>query len=209
VTPNELAAELGVPGIRVRNWLRRNRPRGEDDKWTRWELTSADEEAIRDAFAARALAVSAAGSLERDWFWEGNVQAAIARDLEKKGWFIEFLADTARRGRGDDIRARKGRQVLRVEVKGWPTTGYADPRRANEVKRTQPSTQAGHWYSQALLRAVRDLGRHPGDLAAIGLPDWPRFRRLFADTEEPLERLGIGVFFVSEDGRVSEALRPH
>jgi hypothetical protein len=31
---------------------------------------------------------------------------------------------------------------------------YANPSRTSETKRAKPSTQAGHWYSQALLRGV-------------------------------------------------------
>jgi hypothetical protein len=97
--------------------------------------------------------------------------------------------------------------VLRVEVKGWPTKGrYADPARAGEIKRTQPSTQAGHWFSQALLHVMRDLGRHRGDLVAIGLPDWPRVRSLLVDVEQPLRRLGVGVYLVGEDGSVEARL---
>jgi hypothetical protein len=144
---------------------------------------------------------------DKDWYWEGNIQTAIATHLRADGWTIEHLSDTARREHGDDIRARRDGVVLRVEVKGWPTKGYADPRRAAEQKRTRPSTQAGHWYSQALLRSLRDLGLHPGELTAIGLPVSPRFHALLADTEAPLRRLGIGIYFVAEDGTVTSPLR--
>ena len=202
-----LAAELGVHQMKVRQWLRRNRPRPASQKWARYELSDADAEAVRQAFAARAAAIAVPPE-ERDWFWEGNVQSRIGSHLEQSGWAVEHLADTASGARGDDIRARRGSDVLRVEVKGWPSEDYANPSRASETKRTKPSTQAGHWYSQALLRAVRDLGRHPGDLAAIGLPDWPRFRKLLDDTRVPLQRLGIGLFFVAEDGAVKAALAP-
>ena len=93
-----------------------------------------------------------------------------------------------------------------MEVKGWPTVGYADPARASETKRTRPSTQAAHWYSQALLHVVRDLGKYPDDLVAIALPDWPRFRNLVGETEAPLRRLGVSVLFVREDGSVERRI---
>jgi hypothetical protein len=202
-----LAAELGVHQMRVRQWLRRHRPRPESQKWMRYELSEGDAAAVRAAFAARAAAVAIPPE-DRDWFWEGNVQIRIADYLEGTGWLIEHTADTASGERGDDIRARRGADVLRVEVKGWPSEDYANPSRASEKKRTRPSTQAGHWYSQALLRAIRDLGRHPDDLAAIGLPDWPRFRRLLDDTRAPLARLGVGVYFVATDRSVDEAMAP-
>jgi hypothetical protein len=223
MTPDELAAQLGYSGKTIRAWLRGFRPRDESAKHTLWSLTIEDEAAVRRAFAekqsgvgryfARAAEIEAPVapvlSADRDWYWEGNVQAALARHLESERWSIECLADTARKEHGDDIRARKGDRVLRVEVKGWPTKGrYADLRRAGETKRAQPSTQAGHWYSQALLQVLRDLGAEPSDEAAIALPDWPRFRSLVAATEIPLRRLGVGVFFVGTDGSVEEHL-PH
>ena len=122
--------------------------------------------------------------------------------LKTEGWTIECVSDTATKEQGDDIRATKDGRTLRVEVKGWPTIGYGDPSRAAETKRTRPSTQAGHWYSQALLHVIRDLGKHPDDMVAIALPDWPRFRNLVADTEGSLRRLGVTVLFVAEDGSI-------
>lgn len=202
-----LAAELGVDHRRVRQWLRRNRPRPTADKWAPYDLSDADADAVRAAYAARAAAISVPPEA-RDWFWEGNVQRRLAEYLEASGWKIERTADTASGEHGEDIRARKGDDVLRVEVKGWPSKAYANPARANETKRTKPSTQAGHWYSEALLRAIRDLGRHPDDLVALGFPEWARFRRLLDDTREPIARLGLGVFFVAEDGTVQQAMQP-
>lgn len=46
------------------------------------------------------------------------------------------------------------------------------------------------------------LGRHPKDLVAIGLSDWPRFRSILVDTEASLRRLQVGLFLVAEDGPV-------
>jgi hypothetical protein len=223
MTPDELAAQLGFSGKTIRAWLREFRPRAETAKHSRWSLTSEDEAAVRIAFPeklggsdghiARAVVVqmpvALTSSVDRDWYWEGNVQAAVGKHLESQRWSIESVADTASKEHGDDIRARMSDRVLRVEVKGWPTKGrYADLRRAGEIKRTQPSTQAGHWYSQALLHVIRDLAAHPSDEVAIALPDWPRFRSLVAATETPLRRLGVGVFFVRADGSVEERL-PH
>jgi hypothetical protein len=207
MTPNALAQELGVSGVWLRRWLRREFPRPASDKWSRWELTAEEIRAARAQFgpgraAARLIGptVALGGA---DWSWEGNVQGVLVSWLRAQGWEIEFIADTATRQQGDDIRARRDGSVLRVEVKGWPTLGrYADPARANEVKRTQPSTQAAHWFGQALLHVVRDLGRHPDDPVAIGLPDQPRYRGLIADTMDPLRKLGVAVWLVSEDGRV-------
>jgi hypothetical protein len=217
VTPNALAAELGVSGVGLRHFLRAAYPRDEREKWGRWELTAEQVDAARAHFGRRhqAGATSPSGSpsiaqagsrAAGDWFWEGNVQAVLVGWLREAGWAIEFTANTAIREQGDDIRARRDGRVLRVEVKGWPSKGYADPARASETKRTQPSTQAVHWYSQAVLHVLRDLGRHPADQVAIGLPDWPRFRALIDDTEAPLRRLGVAVWVVGPDGGVEVRL---
>ena len=219
MTPHTLAAELGYSDKTIRAWLRTYRPRDPAAKWSRWELSREDEDAVRRRFATRVGEVARGTvrwpacppppTLNDEWSWEGNVQAALVRYLRSEGWTIEHTADTARKEPGDDVRARKDGRVLRVEVKGWPTKGrYADPRRAGEVKRAPPSTQAGHWYSQALLHVMRDLGGHPTDEVAIALPDAPRFRSLIAATERALCRLGVGVYFVREGSRV-EARLPH
>jgi hypothetical protein len=204
--PNDLADEVGVTELALRTWLRAVYPRSDAEHGASWDLSPAQVAAARAAFAERRARgerrVQAVSGGTSDWYWEGNVQTALVRYLRREGWKIEATADTATKAQGDDIRATKDGQTLRVEVKGWPTKGYADPLRAAETKRTTPSTQAGHWYSQAILRVMRDLGRHPGDLVSIGLPDWPRFRALIADTEAPLKRLRVAVLLVGEKGQV-------
>ena len=219
MTPDDLAAELGYDGGTIRAWLRTHRPRAETAKGSPWDLTSEGAAAVRQAFVTRGdgcavpLARRAvdlpAPSTDGDWYWEGNVQATVARHLKATGWSIKFFSDTARRQHGDDIRAWKDGRTLRIEVKGWPTKGrYADPRRTGEVKRANPSTQAAHWYGQAILHVIRCLDAHPQDEVAIALPEWPRFRSLVNGTETGLRRLGVGLFFVSESGQV-EVLLPH
>jgi len=220
--PADLAAELGIAGVTLRNWLRATYPRTRAEHGASWWLTPDQVAAARSYFGsprpARPTSVnpsarptpSAVESIplggHADWFWEGQVQAALVRHLAAEGWTIETVADTASKARGDDVRASRGGRTLRVEVKGYPTVGYADPRRAGETKRARPSNQAGHWFGQALLRVMRDLGRHPDDLVAIALPDWPRFHALIADTEPALRRLGVGVLIVMQGGTVKTRL---
>jgi hypothetical protein len=214
--PNDLADELGIDARQLRGWLRDVYPRPASERGAGWVLTMDQVAAVRTRFAGRATRRPRAAIGERpapalvdgrDWFWEGNVVAAVVRYLNADGWRIGWVSDTATKEQGDDIRATKDGRTLRVEVKGWPTVGYADPARASETKRTRPSTQAGHWYSQALLHVVRDLGKHPKDLVAIALPDWPRFRNLVSETEAPLRQLGISVLFVRDDGSVERRIK--
>jgi Holliday junction resolvase-like predicted endonuclease len=136
------------------------------------------------------------------WHTEAHIQAAVVIALEASGWRILSQADTATKERGIDVVAARGAQVAGIEVKGFPTRTYADPRRQAETKPTQPSTQAGHWYSQAVLAAMRLRTRNPEYLSIITLPDFPRYRRLFAETRSSLEAAGIQVWWVQASGTV-------
>ena len=141
-----------------------------------------------------------------DWFWEGNVQAALAVYLRAEGWSVDQLADTASRARGIDILARKDGRRLAVEVKGYPGTTYASGDQQGEPKRTKPTNQAPKWFSQALVRAIRSTDGSGSPEVAIAFPDYPRFRSLIADSDWALRRLGIGVYLVREGGDVDRLL---
>jgi hypothetical protein len=80
-----------------------------------------------------------------DWHTEARVQAMLIKYLRREGWEIVRSADTARRERGIDIEATREIETVAIEVKGFPGRNYADPRRAGERKKTQPTTQAKGW----------------------------------------------------------------
>ena len=133
---------------------------------------------------------------------EEIVQAAVAKALTTAGWRIVSAADTATRERGVDLVAERGDSTVGVEVKGYPSRGYADPARAGELKPTAPSTQAGHWFAQALLAAMRLRGRQPDWRSAIALPDLPRYRNLHSETAASFEAAKIEVWWVQDSGSV-------
>ena len=139
----------------------------------------------------------------RDWFWEGNIQSAVCAWLVREGWSLVRVADTATKERGTDIEATRNSARLHAEVKGYPSAKYADARRATEVKRTQPSLQAKHWYADALLKVVRLRDKHPLDEVAMAFPDIPRYRSLIQEIERSLRALRIGAFVVEQTGSVS------
>lgn len=143
-----------------------------------------------------------AGDVPADWFWEGHVQDVMVAYLRSDGWKITSQSDTANRARGDDIAAVRDGHQLVVEVKGYPSKAYRDPRRANEVKRTNPTLQAKHWFADALLKTVRLRGSRPEVAVAMAFPEAPRYRSLVAETRGTLERLGIGVYFVHPNADV-------
>jgi hypothetical protein len=139
-----------------------------------------------------------------DWFWEGNVVNALAHHLAGRGWKIESQADTHSKERGVDLQASKQGRMLLVEAKGYPSKSYRDPRRANEQKSTNPINQAEKWYSHALLKALRLQTAHPHAKVALAFPDFPRYRKLFEETNLGLAKLGIAVLLVNADRVVWE-----
>jgi Holliday junction resolvase-like predicted endonuclease len=149
-----------------------------------------------------AMAATLAPDVTTDWFWEGNVVEALARYLESNGWVIVNKANTRSKERGVDIHALKGQTALFVEVKGYPSTNYRDPKRAAERKPTNPTNQSQQWYSHALLKALRLQTKHPGSKIALGLPDFPRYRALFDETKMGFERLGLALLTVKANGDV-------
>lgn len=140
--------------------------------------------------------------LAGEWHTEANIQAALVTALAGEGWRILSVANTATKEHGVDVIASRDGQTVGVEVKGFPSRGYADPARAGEVKRTSPSTQAGHWFSQAVLAAMRLRGKEPEWRSVIALPDFPRYRDLHAETAGSLSAAQIEVWWVDRAGRV-------
>jgi Holliday junction resolvase-like predicted endonuclease len=140
-----------------------------------------------------------------EWHTEAQVQSAVISYLVRTGWQITSAADTARREHGIDIVAIRQSLTVAIEVKGFPSRHYADPSRADEQKRTQPSTQAKHWYAQAVLAAMLTRSRRPQDQAVIALPDFPRYRKLYSESAGSLQQCAIELWWVSENGAVRKA----
>jgi len=154
-------------------------------------------------FVPPSVSLPAPATHQEDWFWEGNVQSMVVRYLSSQGATLRSVVDTASKARGTDIVAVVDGRVLHIEVKGWPSSGYADPRRAGEVKRTQPTLQAKHWYAGAVLSALRLRDRHPQDRVVIAFPDYARYRNLAAETAATLGAVGVEIWFVAESGEVT------
>ena len=98
-----------------------------------------------------------------------------------------------------------------MEVKGYPLSGkYANPNRAGEKKRTKASLQAAHWFAEALstLLARRQLVEtyavdQSAPLPALAFPVEKVYRDRVEAVEWALEKLGVKVFWVLENGRVT------
>jgi hypothetical protein len=133
---------------------------------------------------------------------EATVQSFVISYLAGQGWQIQRVADTASREQGIDILAARDGHVLAVEVKGFPGTAYADPRRSGETKKTTPAAQARAWFAQAILKAMVIRSDHPEYDLAIALPDAPTYRSLHQRTCTSLDQLGITIMFVTAEGYV-------
>lgn len=137
-----------------------------------------------------------------DWHTEANVQALLVTALATDGWRILSVANTATREHGIDVIAARASHTVGFEVKGFPSRAYANPARAGEQKRTSPSSQATHWYAQAVLAAMRLRDKEPAWRSAIALPDFPRYRSLHSETSGSLAAAGIEVWWVGQTGTV-------
>jgi hypothetical protein len=118
------------------------------------------------------------------------------------GWEVPTEADTASKEPGDDMVAIRDGVTMVVEVKGYPSEGYADPRRSGEVRPTSPTSQAHHWLAQAILRSMRTIGRQPPVTVAMAFPSKPRYQGLLEEIWTAISSLGIIVFLVNEHGSV-------
>jgi hypothetical protein len=214
MTPDDLAHRVGRSGMRVRKLLRQMYPREAPGTGGRWLLTDDQVAAVLAYFSggrsrppvtiASGPPVTVTADLPTDWFWEGHVQAVMVDHLRRDGWTILSTADTATRGRGEDIAATKEGRQLVVEVKGYPSVGYRDPRRAGEIKRTNPTLQAKHCYADAVLKALRLAGTRSETEIALAFPDAPRYRSLIQETGGSLRQLMVGVYLIGPNGEVSE-----
>ncbi|MFI6761740.1 hypothetical protein ACIBF5_21630 [Micromonospora sp. NPDC050417] len=191
-----------------------------------WRVDSVDQLAEQVVFrrgragGSRSAAVVAGGAVSalaplpeaidrpdlgvRDGMRESEVQASIVIHLVRGGWTIRHTADTATKEHGIDVIATREGRTLAIEVKGFPSRHYQDPRRAEQTKPTAPSTQARHWYAQALLKAMLTRSEHPDFDLAIGLPDAPTYRSLYRRTRDSLDLIGVMLLLVAPDGTVSQ-----
>jgi hypothetical protein len=71
----------------------------------------------------------------------------------------------------------------------------------------QPGTQAVGWYWRAILAAMLPRSRMPEARPVIALPDFPRYRSLYQQTEPSLRDCSIELWWVSRDGTVTPAGR--
>jgi Holliday junction resolvase-like predicted endonuclease len=136
------------------------------------------------------------------WHTEENVQRLLVERLTSTGWTILRTANTATGETGIDVVAERNGETVGIEVKGYPSKVYARGAKKGQPKRTSPSTQAAHWFSHAILAAMKLRVAQPAWQSVMAFPDFPRYRKLHTATAAPLAATGIEVWLVSEEGTI-------
>ena len=139
-----------------------------------------------------------------EWFWEGNVQAAVVSHLAQHGWQIMRVAGTASSEHGVDIEASRDGTTVLVEVKGYPGSTYARGERKGEAKSSPPATQARTYFGNALLAGLLMRSESADDRVVLAFPDMATFSNLARRVAAPLAAASVEVWMVSKDGSVTE-----
>ncbi len=130
----------------------------------------------------------------KPWFWEGNVAQQVADHLSgMDGCTIVQLANTKSRQPGKDIVANQGNDSIWVTVKGYP----------EGTQKTRASTQAEHWFKQALFDMIHWRGQAQHAKLFLALPDFRRYRALADKIAWLIPTVPFGIIWVSEDGDIS------
>ena len=144
----------------------------------------------------------------QDWFWEGNVQNRIIEYMkEVEGFKIVKEADPLSKERGPDILAERrlndgSLEIRRVAVKGYPSTRYVEGEKKGKKKRTNPSTQARHWFSEALLELLLAKSDDENLQVALGFPDFKVYTNLIRRIKWLRDKIKFFCYLVNEDGEV-------
>lgn len=125
---------------------------------------------------------------------EGFVVARTCEELQRRGWTTTAVLATSHHG--DDIVARRGGDRLRVEAKGVGSSVATSNRYGKPFNAGQVTISVG----QAVFKALQVL--EAGDRAGIALPDTLAFRAKVQSVSKSVERLGLAIFWVSEDNSV-------
>lgn len=121
---------------------------------------------------------------EKQGLSEDETKNIIKKDLENKGWTIDFFAPGTKPG--TDIIARKDNQRWFIEVKGC---GSLNPMRVN--------------YFLSVLGEILQRMDDPAAKYSIAFPDMEQYRKLWAKL--PLlakERTKIGIIFVKDESTI-------
>lgn len=143
---------------------------------------------------------------KQDWLWEGNIQEKIANYMERKeGFKIIEKANTEAKKPGPDIKGEKNGKYIIVAIKCYPSdkyTGDFPGGKKGEKKRTNPNTQARHWFSEALFEILLAKCNDPDIEIALGFPFFKTYEKFVERIKWHRSKIGISCYFVKECGEV-------
>ena len=142
---------------------------------------------------------------EDDWFWEGNIQLLISKYLTNTGYKEVKIVDTSSKDKGPDITAEKDGTNWVIEVKGYPSNKYVqdtDRYTKGESKKTNPSTQARHWFSEALTSILLTKSEDPAKEIGLGFPRKDVYINYLNRMSYIRGKLDIYALLVDESGKV-------
>ncbi len=193
VDDDQIAAALGVLRQQVNQRCRRLELFG---KLTRRSVDGKIRNFVNGVapFAQGMVVRPEVALTERPRFWEGNVQSAVVDYLSARNYRIVSVADTASRQQGKDIVAvAPSNDTLWVSAKGYPAG----------TERTNPRTQARHWFAHALFDLILWHGDDASKALALALPDRTTYRSLARRAGWFLASLDACVYWVAEGGSVT------
>jgi hypothetical protein len=136
--------------------------------------------------------------LEDKMLTEDDVVLAVRAHLEARGWTIVSQALAVQRG--DDLVAVRDGERIEIEAKGEGSSKPSSSRFGNVFSSSQVNDHVG----RALLRALKvvSLGKAK---AAVAFPDNADHRKEVNAVRKALDQLGLAVFLVGADKKVSAA----
>lgn len=126
---------------------------------------------------------------------EDDVIDAVRDLLVERGWTIVARATAIQRGH-DLVAERQGGRLI-IEAKGAGSSKQGTARYGQAFS----AGQVFDHVSKAILKALR-VAAAGSDRAAVALPDNPHHRNEIAQVHEALDRVDVGVFWVTEVGTV-------
>lgn len=140
---------------------------------------------------------------EDDWFYESRIQQVIRDSLISDGWNLLEESTTSTREPGPDLLMEKNSEKLRIEIKGWPSKNYIKGTNKGQKKKTNPATQARHWFGESLLTLILAKCKDPNLQIAMGFPDKNTYRKKWNEIKWLREKMDLSVYWVNEDRLVN------
>jgi hypothetical protein len=130
---------------------------------------------------------------ERSCCWEGSVQEAVVRYLQKLDFQIEWVSNTASKQKGKDVIAiSPSGETVWISAKGHPMGTIKTNRR----------TQARHWFSHSTFDLLLWHGENASVSLALALPDQITYRNLSKRVSWFLDELKASIYWVGPEGAV-------